>query len=740
MRIAAYWLVLACVGSACGADGSPVDYATEIKPVFTERCLACHGALKQEAGLRLDTGAAVRLGGDSGPAVTPGDAAGSYLIERVTAEDPSYRMPPEGEPLTPQQIERLKAWIEQDALSPANEQPEADPRDHWAFRVPVRPEVPQAADDAWGHNPIDAFIAAEHARLGLTRVATAEKHVLLRRVYLDLIGLPPTQEELLAFEADQSPQAFERAVERLLQSPQHGERWGRHWMDVWRYADWFGRRMVPDVWNSAPQVWRWRDWIIDSLNEDKGYDQMVREMIAADEIAPTDYEAGVATDYMVRNWFALNPNQWMRDNLEHTGKAFLGLTFNCAHCHDHKYDPITQDEYFGFRAFFEPIGVRQDRVVGEAEPGPFVEYQYGVLRKIERLGSVRIFDRNIDAPTWFYTAGDERNRVAERGSMPPTVPAFLPGDGIDVQPVELPPEAYYPGIRPAIQQMELAAAADAVAQAQAARDALAPASEEELAPLRQQLAAARQSLDEAIAASEQGALRGRQSLILDASGGRRIVNNPLSNVPSFADGTELRFELLILQDAHFNVQLARDTQAGLTASCVLFENGEIRAYQPGTFTEFQVGTYDAAAGQNRFSVSLLLDREADACRLTVRTADEQLLVDSVPVALNGWNPAELPRQAVTFDARPGVIVALDDIVVRTADAQADGSGTLTFDFESPDYADGQDILGVQGWAASHYCEAGSVSAVRQAIDHGVAAAAAGRRAGRACAGRASASD
>ncbi len=718
MRIAACWIVFACVGRACFADGSPVDYATEIKPILTERCLACHGALKQEGGLRLDTGMSARAGGDSGPAVVPGDVEGSYLIERVTAEDASYRMPPEGEPLTAEQIAHLRAWIEQNAVSPADEEPEPDPRDHWAFRLPVRPELPAGPYADWGVNPIDSFIAARHEELGLTRVDPAEKHVLLRRVYLDLIGLPPTHEELLAFEADDSPEAYARVVERLLESPQYGERWGRHWMDVWRYADWFGRRMVPDVWNSAPQVWRWRDWIVASLNEDKGYDQMVREMLAADEISPTDYEAGVATDYLVRNWFALNPNQWMRDNLEHTGKAFLGLTFNCAHCHDHKYDPILQDEYFGFRAFFEPIGIRQDRVVGEPDPGAFVEYEYGVLRKIQRLGSVRIFDKHADAPTWFYTGGDERNRVADRGSMPPVVPAFLGGERLTIEPIDLPPEAYYPGLRPEIQQQELAAAADAVQQAEAALEATPSPTEEELAPLQLQLAEAQAALDAAIAASDQGALRGGQSLLLDASGGRRIVNNPLTSVSSLEDGSELRFELLILQDAHFNVQLAKDTQAGLTSSCIMFENGQIHAYQPGTFSPFQVGTYDVAAGQNRFSVTLRLDRAADVCHLSVQAGDEQLLVDNVPVALHGWNPIGNPLQAITLDARPGAIVAVDDIVVRTADAQADGSGTLTFDFEAPDYTDGDDILGIQGWSASHYCEAGSLSSVRKAIDNG----------------------
>ena len=177
-------------------------------------------------------------------------------------------------------------------------------------------------------------------------------------------------------------------------------------MDVWRYSDWYGRRDVDDVRNSASQLYRWRDWIVRSLNQGQGYDQMVREMLAADEISPDDYDAGVATGYLIRNYYSLNSNDWMRNAVEHTGKAFLGLTFNCAHCHDHKYDPISHDDYFRMRAFFEPIFIRQDRVPGEADPGIFQDYSYAGTRAVQRLGAVRVFDKTADAPTWFYTGGD----------------------------------------------------------------------------------------------------------------------------------------------------------------------------------------------------------------------------------------------------------------------------------------------------------------------------------------------
>ncbi len=338
---------------------------------------------------------------------------------------------------------------------------------HWAFQKPARPRAPAVTNSDWVQNPIDAFIAGTHERHGLQALPAADKSTLIRRVYLDLIGLPPTREELHTFLADESPDAYGRVVNRLLASPMHGERWARHWMDVWRYSDWYGRRQVPDVWNSAPQVWRWRDWIVQSLNADKGYDRMIKEMLAADEIAPEDYEASVATGYIIRNWYALNPNQWMRDTVEHTGKAFLGLTLNCAHCHDHKYDPITQEDYFRFRAFFEPIQVRQDRWPGEPDSGPFQKYEYSVLRKVVNIGAVRVFDERLDAPTHMYRLGDERNRMEGKPPVTPGVPAFLGGNS-KIQPIELPTLAFYPGMKSFIQQETIAQAETGVRTAQEA--------------------------------------------------------------------------------------------------------------------------------------------------------------------------------------------------------------------------------------------------------------------------------
>jgi hypothetical protein len=464
----------------------PVDYVRDIKPILSGRCYFCHGALRQKSGLRLDTAALVRKGGKSGPAVISGQSGASVLIDAVTGNKGMRRMPPqeEGEPLSSRDIALLKAWIDQGARGPEEAVP-PDPRLHWAFRPPLRPPLPAVANSPWLRNPIDAFFAAEHDRHRLQASKPASRPVLMRRVYLDLIGLPPTREELHAFLADSSENAYETVVERLLASPQYAERWARHWMDVWRYSDWYGRRAVPDVWNSAPQIWRWRDWIIRSLNRDQGYDQMVREMLAADEIAPADDEAVVATGFIVRNWYALNYNQWKRDLVEHTGKAFLGLTLNCAHCHDHKYDPITQEDYFRFRAFFEPLELRQDRLPGEPDPGPFQKYDYSVLRKVVHAGAIRVFDEKPDAKTYLYLGGDERNRAEGRPPVTAAAPDFLGGRRLPIESIELSPTAYYPGLKPFIQREETERRRQAVALAQTALDRA-----------RQSLASGQRQLDE----------------------------------------------------------------------------------------------------------------------------------------------------------------------------------------------------------------------------------------------------
>jgi hypothetical protein len=455
------------VGTLVADEG--VEYERDVKPILRERCYACHGGLKQEMGLRLDTAELVRKGGRSGPVVESGNAEGSLLIDMVTGRR-GTRMPPEGEALLPAQIQLLEKWIDQGTHGPVDETPETDPRDHWAFRPPVRPAVPPLADSGSSRNPVDVFISATAARHGVEPKAPADKHVLLRRVFLDLIGLPPTTGDFRAFLEDPSPDAYEKVVDRLLANPQYGERWGRHWMDVWRYSDWYGRRAANDVRNSSAQIWRWRDWIVNSLNSDKGYDRMILEMLAGDEIAPDDPDVVVATGFIVRNCYRLNFRTWKQDMVEHTGKAFLGLTFNCAHCHDHKYDPISQANYFQFHAFFEPLMMRHDRLAGVPDPGPFtISDFHSNGDKPTKGGIARVYDGFPDAPTHMYHRGDPRNIMQDKRPVFPAVPAFLESQSLNIQPVDLPTVAFYPGAENFIQAEERQ---ERVAALTAARDAL----------------------------------------------------------------------------------------------------------------------------------------------------------------------------------------------------------------------------------------------------------------------------
>ncbi len=428
-----------------------VNYESQVRHVFQERCFACHGALKQEGGLRLDTAAAAIKGGDSGSAVIPGKSSESRLVVRISASDLSERMPPEGEPLKPGQISAIRQWIEQGAVAPENEVSESDPRDHWSFKAPRRPELPEIKHAAWVLNPIDAFIAKTHEDKRLTPQLPADRRTWLRRVSLDLIGLVPTIEEQNAFLSDESPAAYENVVNRLLASPHYGERWGRHWMDIWRYSDWWG--LGAEVRNSQKHIWHWRDWIIESLNNDVSYDQMLREMLAADELYPNDPAKLRASGFLARQYFKFNRTSWLDETVEHTSKAMLGLTFNCCKCHDHKYDPISHVEYYQLRAIFEPYQVRTDAVPGELD--------------FEKDGIPRAFDCNADAITYLHVRGDDRNPDKVR-QISPTVPAFLQFGEFAIQPITLPTEAHQPGLKPHVIAAHLSATESEIKKARTA--------------------------------------------------------------------------------------------------------------------------------------------------------------------------------------------------------------------------------------------------------------------------------
>lgn len=297
------------------------------------------------------------------------------------------------------------------------------------FKPLKRPALPAVRLSSWRvHNPIDVFIAEQHEFRGLAPNAEAPPEVLIRRIYLDLIGLVPSPKEVDAFVAafaKDRDASVEALVVRLLADPRYGERWGRHWMDVWRYSDWDGYRDMVRL--SQPHIWRWRDWIVESLNRNKGYDQMVREMLAADEIAPEDNDTLRATGYLVRNYQA-DRLQWMDNVVEHTSKAFLGLTMNCVKCHDHKYDPIPQADYYRIRAVFEPYNVRTDPLPGVLDTS--------------KDGLPRAYDQSLKPVTYVFQRGDERFPLKDK-PISPGVPEIFRA-ALDVMPVSLPLTAKQP--------------------------------------------------------------------------------------------------------------------------------------------------------------------------------------------------------------------------------------------------------------------------------------------------------
>ncbi len=348
-------VVLATLAHSPGlALAQTVDYARDIKTLFKERCVTCHGAVKQKGKLRLDAGALILKGGENA-VIVPGDSRRSDLMVRVQSEDKDERMPPEGKRLTPEQVELVRQWIDAGAKFPKDETISKAPAEHWAFQ-PVRPPpVPEVKDKAWVRNGIDAFVLAKLEQQGLKPPPAAKPMALFRRAHLDLIGLPPTIAEQERF-AEQP--ALDRVIDDLLQRPEYGERWARHWLDVVRYADSNGYERDA----AKPFVWRYRDYVIESLNRDKSFDRFVLEQLAGDELPDRSIETTVATGFLrLGHWDdePANPAADRYDQLDDivstTGQAFLGLTIGCARCHDHKFEPLSTQDYYSLVSVFAPL-------------------------------------------------------------------------------------------------------------------------------------------------------------------------------------------------------------------------------------------------------------------------------------------------------------------------------------------------------------------------------------------------
>ncbi|MBM3983741.1 MAG: DUF1549 domain-containing protein, partial [Planctomycetes bacterium] len=343
--------LLTCTGAPGRAADD--DFEKHVRPLLIQKCVSCHGPDKQKGGLRLDTKAGWQRGGDSGTAIVPGDPEKSLLV-RAVRHSGDLKMPPK-EKLKDAELAALVRWIKDGAVDPRDGGPKriggvtvAEAKKWWAFQPARRPAVPRSEYA----NPIDAFVAAKLGEKKLALSPAADKRTLLRRVTYDLTGLPPTWDELAVFEKDVSPDAFAKVVDRLLASPQYGERWGRHWLDLVRYADTAGDNSD----HPLPHMWRYRNWVIDAFNRDQPYDEFLREQLAGDLMAlkgpPEKYAPrAVATGFLaLARRFEHDSDKAMHltheDGIDTIGKALLGLTLGCARCHDHKYDAISTRDYY----------------------------------------------------------------------------------------------------------------------------------------------------------------------------------------------------------------------------------------------------------------------------------------------------------------------------------------------------------------------------------------------------------
>jgi mono/diheme cytochrome c family protein len=425
------WLALglpAFVACAIGAGGGPpapptareVDYARQVKPLLTRHCVGCHGAARPRAGLRLDTAAAALKGGKNGPAILPGHGEESPLILALQGEGSGERMPLNRPALSEADIALLRDWIDQGARGMAGERPGVPPAAvHWALIPPRRPVPPEVRTRGWARNPIDRFVLARLEEVGLSPSPEAEPTTLLRRASLDLIGLPPSPAEVAGFLTDPSPDRYERVVDALMASPHFGERWARPWLDQARYADSNGYSI------DAPRsIWKYRDWVIAADNADMPFDRFVIDQIAGDLQPAATPAHRIATGFHrntpINQEGGIDVEQFriesIVDRVNTTGTVFLGLTVGCAQCHDHKYDPISQRDYYRLFAFFNNVDEPELEIATPSE----------LARRREVRTRIERFHRELAAR---YPDLDARERRWEEA----LAPAFKSGAEIEAK-------------------------------------------------------------------------------------------------------------------------------------------------------------------------------------------------------------------------------------------------------------------------------------------------------------------
>lgn len=346
------------------------DFDRDVKPIFAKHCASCHGPDKQKSGLRLDRRADALAGGDGGAVIAPGKSADSSLVKHITSDDPDVRMPPKGPRLTAAEVATLRQWIDDGAKGP-NDAVKANPADWWSFKPLKKPPIPVSREPQASANPIDAFIRAKLSDKSLSLSKEADRRTLVRRLYFDLIGLPPTPEEVEAFVLDKAADAYEKLVDKLLASPRYGERWARHWLDVVHFGETHGY----DKDQPRPNAWPYRDYVIRALNTDKPYARFVQEQLAGDVLFPGTVDGIEALGFLAAGpWDFIGHVEVPESKIDgkvarhldrddfvsNTMGTFTGLTVHCAQCHNHKFDPIAQEDYYRLQAVFAAID-RADR-------------------------------------------------------------------------------------------------------------------------------------------------------------------------------------------------------------------------------------------------------------------------------------------------------------------------------------------------------------------------------------------
>ena len=429
------------VTRAASQAADPEFFRQQVQPILRDNCYKCHShsAEKIKGGLLLDSRAAALAGGDSGVVLVPGAPEKSLLIEAIRYTNEDLQMPPKGKRLSADQVATITDWVKAGAVWPeapeaprfARRKPGISPEDRqwWAFQPIARITPP--ADDGWCRNEIDRFILARLKAEGLAPAPRAEKPALLRRAYFDLIGLPPSPAEIDAFLADNSDDAYAKVVDRLLSSPRYGERWATPWLDLVRYAESDGYKAD----DYRPNAWRYRDYVIASLNRDKPYDRFVQEQIAGDELWPNDTEARIATGYLTHEIYEYNQRDAvgqrqtiLNDLTDTTADAFLGMGLQCARCHDHKFDPILQQDYYRLQAFFAAL--QHPAEVPVATATQRAEYERKLARWEAETADLRRQLAEIDAP---YRQKAEDDAIAK---FPPETRAMLAKPAAERTPFE----------------------------------------------------------------------------------------------------------------------------------------------------------------------------------------------------------------------------------------------------------------------------------------------------------------